>query len=206
MTLQSSSQITTVMQIAVAGMVKVMTLSIFASSLGIIMAASEGLEVAPSQLKATDPAIKDLREAYGDSAVDKALFDVPDADAVKLAHRVEFYVHRELRAKYGEYAANQAIISAPPGELNTAIEIAKSLSESKVAEGSPGSEKAKAVAKGKLRGRSKAEPQKDTKTGVIYRSKSAAGMAVAAEYGLDTTNTYIWYEIKKRDPNRFIPA
>lgn len=203
---QSSGQITSLMQVAVSGMVTVMTLNIFATSLGMIMAASEGLEVAPIALKATDPAIEDLRKTYGESVVRKALGDVPGADAVELAHRIEFYMHRELREKYGDYAANQAIISAPPGDLGAAVEIAKSLSESKVSQGSPPSVKAKAVAEGKARGRANASPQKDTKTGVEYRSKCAAGAAVAAEYGLDPTNTYIWYEVIKRDPDRFIPV
>ena len=43
----------------------------------------------------------------------------------------------------------------------------------------------------------------DTKTGISYESKSAAGRATAAEYGLDSTNTYIFYEIMKKDPTRF---
>jgi len=206
MFIQGQPQQVSTLQIAANAMVTVMVLNVFATSLGMIIAASEGFGVAPKLLKATDPAIADLKKAYGSEIVDRALKDVPDADAIKLAQRVELYVQGDMRQKYGNWVANQAIEAAPAGDLRTAVEIAKVFQSTGVRKESKPSEKAAAVAKGKSRGRAKAEPQRDTKTGVVYKSKYAAGIAVAGEYGLDSTNTYVWYEIKKRDPDRFVPA
>lgn len=45
---------------------------------------------------------------------------------------------------------------------------------------------------------------KDTKTGTVYYSKAEAGRAVAAEYGLDPTSIFVWYEVLKLDPKRFV--
>ena len=53
------------------------------------------------------------------------------------------------------------------------------------------------------------QPVLDTKTGKTYRTKSAAGIAVAPEYGLVVHN-WVWYELVKgtkkapaKCPNRF---
>jgi hypothetical protein len=201
-----------VQQFVAQGVVNAFALSVFANALGLIVAASEGIEVAPALLKATDPAINALRQAYGDEVVSKALADVPGAEAIKLAERVEYYVHQDLRQRYGDWAANIAIESAPPGDIRSAIEIAKVLSQRGVTPSSPTVEKARAVAHGRLAGRKAARPVRDTKTGVVYRSESAAGMAVAGEYGLPavkpdgTPNSFVWYAVIKKDPNRFVPA
>lgn len=48
-----------------------------------------------------------------------------------------------------------------------------------------------------------AKPVLDTKTGKAYRSKAAAGKAVAAEYGLDDKKSTVWYEVIGKDPGRF---
>ena len=42
----------------------------------------------------------------------------------------------------------------------------------------------------------------DTKTGSIYHAHSAAGKAVAGEYGLRVHN-FVWYEVIAKDPTRF---
>lgn len=42
----------------------------------------------------------------------------------------------------------------------------------------------------------------DTKTGKVYHSHAAAGMAVAGEYGLPVNN-WVWFEIIKKDSTRF---
>lgn len=61
-----------------------------------------------------------------------------------------------------------------------------------------------AVAKKNGRGgRKTAVPQLDTKTGKVYHSKAAAGMAVAPEYGL-VVNNFVWYEVIKLAPKRFV--
>ena len=58
-------------------------------------------------------------------------------------------------------------------------------------------------------GKHKAQAILDTKTGKVYRTKSAAGIAVAPEYKLATHN-FVWYELVKgtkekpaKCPNRF---
>ena len=58
-------------------------------------------------------------------------------------------------------------------------------------------------------GKHKAQPVLDTKTGKVYPTKSAAGMAVAPEYHL-TVHNFVWYELVKgtkekpaKCPNRF---
>lgn len=199
----------TPMEIITTGLVSVMTLNIYASALGMIVAAMgpAALEAPLAKLKATDPAVAELSKAYGDVIVGKALADVPEADAIELAQRVEYHVYQDLRAKYGDWAADRAIEGAPPGDLVSAIEIAKVLREKRVDQYSPPIVQAKAVARGKLRGRSKAEPVRDTRTGIVYRSKYAAGAAVAKDYpGLDPKNTYVWFAILKKDPKRFTPA
>ena len=45
-------------------------------------------------------------------------------------------------------------------------------------------------------GKHAAQPVLDTKTGKVYRTKSAAGIAVAPEYGLKVHN-FVWYELVK---------
>jgi len=41
----------------------------------------------------------------------------------------------------------------------------------------------------------KRKPVKDTKTGIAYRSKCKAGKVLALEFGLDSTNNLVWYQI-----------
>ena len=44
----------------------------------------------------------------------------------------------------------------------------------------------------------------DTKNDELYDSKSAAGKATAADYGLDPTDSFVFYAIEKMDPTRFV--
>jgi len=46
------------------------------------------------------------------------------------------------------------------------------------------------------------KPVMDTKTGKVYHSHAAAGMAVAPEYGM-TVNNFVWYAVIAKDPKRF---
>lgn len=186
-----------------------LSLSIFAEALGLIVVAAGaagGFTTAPAELMATDPAIEELRKAFGDDVVSRALTDVPSGEAIALARRVEFYVYQDMRNRYGDWAANTAIEAAPPGDLRTAQEIAKTLSDRNVTPSSSVVVKERAVASGRMKGRSLAEPQRDTRTGEVYPSKYKAAQAVASEYGLLPTNTFAWYKIKQTDPNRFVPA
>jgi hypothetical protein len=185
-----------------------MSLGIASSALGIILGATTIAKTTPlAKVKPSDAAIQELRKAYGDKIVDKALGDFEDpskAYASEVAASVEKYVYEDLRARYGDWAANIAIDAAPPGDMGTAIAIAKTLSERRVTSGSTAAEKVAAVSKGKMVGRSAAEPVKDTKTGITYKSKYAAGKAIAGEYGLDPTNTHVYFDIVRRDPERFV--
>ena len=101
-----------------------------------------------------------------------------------------------------------ALAAAPPGDLRTANEIAATLAGQKVTEATAPGVMEKAVEAGKKKARVKkaAQPVKDTKTGITYKSKASAGMAVAAEYGEDPTNHFAWYPVIKKDPSRFVPA
>jgi len=56
----------------------------------------------------------------------------------------------------------------------------------------------------KFGGRRKAVRVRDTTTGVVYASKSKAGKAVAAELGLDPDNAFVWYQVVKKAPDRFV--
>lgn len=46
-------------------------------------------------------------------------------------------------------------------------------------------------------------PVLDTKTGIRYKSKSAAAVAIASEYGLDPEDRFAWFKIIRQDPERF---
>lgn len=205
MSTQSTLSSTEVFQVATNAMVTIMTLNIFAGALGTIIASTPGaMGVTPRKLKAGDPAVAELKKAYGDLVVNRAIADVTDSDAIKLAERVQFYIYQDLKQTYGTWAAERAIEGAPPGDMRMAIEIARSLQQSGVTQESPVVEKVKAIARGKLRGRSKAIPVRDTKTGIIYRSESAAGKALAQEFGTPITNTYAYYKIIKDAPGRLV--
>jgi len=51
-------------------------------------------------------------------------------------------------------------------------------------------------------GHKESKPVRDTKTGIVYRTESSAGKAVASEYGLAIDN-FVWYKVIKADPTRF---
>lgn len=55
-------------------------------------------------------------------------------------------------------------------------------------------------------GRRAGVPQVDTKTGIVYKSKSAVGRALAVELDLDPHDTYVWYAIDRMHPGRFKDA
>ncbi len=54
----------------------------------------------------------------------------------------------------------------------------------------------------------KPKPVKDTKTGIVYRSKCQAGKALALEFDLDPDYRLVWYQIfpilQKSYPKRVI--
>ena len=54
-----------------------------------------------------------------------------------------------------------------------------------------------------LGGKRRAVKVKDKNSGTLYDSKSKAGKALAAEFGLDPNDGFVWYRIVKLSPDRF---
>lgn len=199
-----SDQINPLQVFAMQAMVSALTVSIFAQAMGMLMAAAE-LGVAPLGQLPAEKGIEDLKKTYGADAVNEAIQTVgPGADIVSLAYAVEGVVHDRLTKQYGDYIVNTAFEACGIMDYRCVLEVCKAMSGQDITPSTPEVIKERAVNRGKLAGRHKAEPVKDTKTGKVYQSKSKAGMAVAAEYGLDPTDTFVWYEVVKKDPTRFI--
>ena len=194
-------------QLIAQAVTSALTVSVFASAMGMLIAAA-GVEAMPAGIKGAKPTRKgivDLRSAFGTTLVNKAIANVSADDIITLAREVERLYVEEMRKKYGDWATEQALEAAPAGDVRIANEIALALSQTKVTSASTPEKKQIAVDKGKKRGgRKVAQPVKDTITGIVYHSKASAGMAVAAEYDLDPKNHFIWYEVIKKDPKRFV--
>jgi len=208
MTTQVSTQ-----QVLAQAMVGAMAVNIMASAMYVMMgtiSASE-FKVPMTELKGTQAAVHELKLAFGADVVDKAVKNVGTVSMVALAQEVERVIVEDMTSKYGAQATESALAAAPLGDVATARQIASLLAGRGIKpkdmeawlRGAPAQQKAQVVEGAKKRVKMKAKPVLDTKTGIQYKSKSAAGMTVAAEYGLDSTNTFIWYEVIKKDPNRF---
>jgi len=179
-----------------------LAVSVMATALGMLAATA----AIPAGIPAVDKGIRDLRLTFGTDLVDLAIKNVGRDDILILAKEVgDLYTDR-MRKRYGDWQVTSALASAPPGDLRTANEIAATLAVGKVTVLSAPDVQEKAVEAGKKKAKVKrvAQPVKDTKTGITYGSKASAGMAVAGEYGLDSKNHFVWYEILKRDPERFV--
>ncbi len=179
-----------------------MAVSIMATALGMLAATA----TMPAGIPAVDRGIRDLRLTFGTDLVNLAIKNVGRDDILILAKEVGILYTDRMRKQYGDWPVTSALAAAPPGDLRTANEIAATLAGQKVTEASTVVVKEKAVDAGKKKARGKrvAQPVKDTKTGVTYGSKASAGMAVAAEYGFDPKNHFVWYEVIKKDPDRFV--
>lgn len=200
-------------QVAEQAMVSVMTVSVMSVAIGIVVAAmgAEVLKLPPEERKGTRRALDDLRVAFGADVVNEAVESVGYDDILVLCKEIEKLYVDKMKRLYGDYATNTALRSAPPGDIKTANEIAIALARRGYGKfAAPGETPAPAHVEeeakeaGVSRARKKAKPQKDTKTGVMYKSKASAGMAVAAEFNLDPTETFIWYEVIKKAPDRFV--
>jgi len=189
-------------QVAAYGMVTAMTVSIFASALGVLVAGA----AVPAGIPAADKGIRDLRLTFGADLVNLAIKNVGRDDILILAKEVGDLYTDKMRKHYCDWQTTSALAAAPPGDLRTANEIAATLAGQKVTEATATDVKEKAIEAGekKAKGKRVAQPVKDTKTGVTYGSKAKAGMAVAEEYGLDSKNHFIWYSVIKQDPKRFV--
>jgi len=197
-----ATDVNVTIQAAASGMVTVMVLNVFASALGMLAVGA----AIPAGIPAEDRGIRDLRKTFGSDLVDLAIKNVGREDILILAKEVgDLYTNR-MRRQYGDWQTTSALAAAPPGDLRTANEIAATLAGQKVTEVSTPEVKEKAVETGKKKAKVKkaAQPVKDTKTGVVYGSKAKAGMAVAAEYDLDSKNHFVWYDVIKKDPERFV--
>lgn len=187
-----------------SAMVTVAVVNIIASALGMLAVGA----AIPAGIPAADRGIRDLRQTFGTDLVDLALKNVGRDDILLLAKEVGSLYTDRMRKKYGDMQTTAALAAAPPGDLRTANEIAATLAGQKITESTPTDVKEKAIETGQKRSKARrlAQPQKDTKTGIVYTSKAKAGMAVAAEYGLDATETFVWYAVIKKDPKRFVSA
>lgn len=189
-------------QVLSQAITSVMTVSVFAQAMG-MMAATSAI---PKGIPPTDAGIRSLKASFGASLVTTAIDNVGKEDIIALAREVERLYISQMKRQYGEHATKMGLQSAPPGDLRTANEIASTIAGQKITSESPPEKAEKAVEAGKKRGRQKAQPVKDTKTGIVYSSKAKAGMAVAAEYGEDPKNHFAWYAVIKKDPKRFVRA
>lgn len=198
MTINPSVTVQTVAQ----SLITVAVFSGFAQAMGVLMVAGE-LGVAPLGQLPTEKGIVDLRSIYGADVVNEAVTMIgKDADIISLAFAVEGVAIEKLTNAYGEDAVNKAVEVCGITDYECVKTVAKGLSVKGITP-----ERTEAVVKeGKRRGRQKAQPVKDTKTGITYSSKAKAGMAVAAEYGESPTNHFAWYAVIKKDPKRFVRA
>jgi len=199
-----------VQEVMVQAMVTTMAVSIVSVAMGVVMGAMgpEVLTLPAGERKGSKKALGDLRITFGADVVNEAVKSVGSDDILALCREIERLYIDQMRDKYGKYAADTALRSAPPGDLKTANEIAVTLANRGYGKFgitvAPVIVEAQAVKEGVKKGKKKAKPQKDTKTGILYKSKAAAGMAVATEYNLDPTETFVWYEVIKKDPARFV--
>lgn len=195
---------TSVMQTLTTAMVGVMTVSIFSQAIGIMMA--EGtLGMAPIKQRPTDKGIQELKATYGVSPVNKAIDLMgKDADIVDIARSVDMFVWDELAEKYGMYAVETARANSELPDFRAVKAMAASIHASGLKETSTSEKKEKVIKSSKLRGRSAAKAVVDTQTGIRYGSLGAAGRAVAAEYGLNPADSFVYYAIVKKDPKRFM--
>lgn len=196
----TTQQLTT-QQLVTQAMMSALTVSIVASALGMMIAAS-GMAAIP-EIPATKKGIASLREAFGSAIVNKAVKNVGTENIVLLAVEVDRLVREDMEKQYGKWATDTALRETPPGDLAAAKEVAAALARKGATPTSPTTVVEKAVVEGKARGKARARPVKDTKTGVTYKSEYAAGKAVAVEYGLDPADHFAWFKILKADPKRF---
>lgn len=197
-----ATQVQSMVNVTAQLMVTAMTVNIMASALGILIAATPMVTV-PKETKATKKGLTSLREAFGTSVVDRAVKDVGTDDIVVLAMKVEELVRADMVKDYGEWATNTGLASAPPGDLRAAKDIARVLSQQGATPTTPIEKVEKLAETGRKKARAAAKPVIDTKTKIQYKSESAAGKAVAEEYGYDPDNHFVWYMILKKDPDRF---
>ncbi len=193
--------------VAAAGMVYATVVSVFAQALGVMMIGAP-LTQAPAGRTPTKQGLADLRATFGPDIVGQALKDAGEgADITQIAMAVEGVAMARLEAKYGKNIATKASASCPPLDWRCVRETAQvlyGLEKKGITTETHPAEIAESTEKVKAKGKRTAQPVKDTKTGIVYHSKASAGMAVAPEYDLDPKNHFVWYEILKLAPDRFV--
>jgi len=204
---------TNVQQVMTQAIVGAMTVNIMATAMGIMMGTlgTGAYTVAPSELKGTQEAVKQLRLAFGANVVDKAVKNVGVDSMLTLAQETERIIIADMTTKYGTPATEAALAAAPPGDIVAAREIAELLARraagrpggvSAWLEKAPVAEKVKVVATAKRRsaGAHPAQPVLDTLTGIQYKSHYAAGKALAQEFGQDPMDTHTWFQVVMKAP------
>ena len=200
-------------QILSQALVGALAVNIMASAMYVMMGTLSTSEFAVpmTELKGTQAAVHELKLAFGGDVVDKAVKSVGTGSMIALAQETERIIVEDMTSKYGAQATQAALATAPLGDVTTAREIASALAGRGVKpqnmetwlKTAPVQQKTQVVEGAKKRVKMKAKPTKDTKTGITYKSHAAAGMAVAAEYNLDPTDTYVWFSVIQKDPTRF---
>lgn len=196
------AQVQAAVNVLAQTMVTVMSVNIMASALGILIAATP-MAAIPKETKATRKGLASLREAFGESVVNRAVEEAGTDDIVALAMKVEELVRADMVERYGEWATNAALASAPPGDLRAAKDIARVLHAQRATPATPIEKVEQLAETGKKKARAAARPVVDTKTNIQYKSESAGAKAVAAEYNLVPDDHWAWYRIIKIDPDRF---
>ena len=199
-------------QVLTQAIVGVMTVNIMASAMGIMMGTmgASAYTTVPSELKGTQAAVRELRLAFGGNVVNRAVKNVGTDSMLTLAQETERLIVEDMNTKYGTLATEAALAAASPGNVAEAKEIANTLARKGIKaenwktwlDTAPIEQKEQVVKKAKMKSTSR-KPVRDLRTGIVYKSHSAVGKALAAEYGQDPNNTFAWYAILKEDPDRF---
>lgn len=176
--------------------------SAYAVAMGVAIATmGTSFEAAPGET-----VLRDLRITFGSGIVDLAIANVGKDNAHVLAREVDRLFVDNLRVKYGDYATDNALQAAPPGETRKVEEIAKIISGKgiTVVTPTPVAEKVKEEAKKRAARKHPPKPLKDMNTGIIYKSMHAAYIDVAHEFGLDPKESWGIYGLMKEHPDRFV--
>ena len=94
-----TTNLNTTIQVAVYGMVTAMTVNMFASVLGVLVAGA----AIPAGIPAADKGIRDLRLTFGTDLVNLAIKNVGRDDILILAKEVGDLYTDGMRKKYGDW-------------------------------------------------------------------------------------------------------
>jgi hypothetical protein len=201
-----SNNVRSMAQVTTEAVVTALSFSALAQAMGILISGTS-MSVAPRQSKATRQGIIDLRQAFGNEVVDKALKDAgSDADIVSISEAVDQEFNRYLRSKYTEFEVATAINTCPAGDLRCVYEVANRLHNKGVTAASPPAQIVGVSAvgvqiaekkKSTLAGPHAGKKIYDRLTKTTYPSRAAAARAVKTELGLDDTKSFWEFKIEE---------